>query len=307
MTRISTAGQNQFLLVDLLRTQESLLNTQKQITSGRKASDYKGMAPQISTLMGAKNVLARTEQFIQSNKELSRVLDIQNATMQGLVDISGDLRELVIGAIDTTSGLALRTGINDLFDTAVSLLNLQDSGRYVFGGTRTDTPPVATTTPAGLEALGLGNELNAFVNNSLKTQAKVDDNLTLTYGVLASDIAEDLFEVMQDLMIYESTNGFSNPLTEAQQSYLTSKIGGLGEAFDTLNSAQAKNGSIMMTLEEVQQRHVEDRTFLKSFVSDIEDADLAEAVTRLNQQQLALEASFQVYSTLNRLTLLDFI
>lgn len=307
MTRISTAGQSQLLLVDLLRTQEGLLNTQKQITSGRKSSDYKGMAPQISTLMGAKNVLARTEQFIQSNKELSRVLEIQNATMQGLVDISGNLRELVIGAIDTTSGLALRTGINDLFDTTVSLLNLQDGGRYVFGGTRTDTPPVATTTPAGLEALGLGNELNAFANNGLKTQAKVDDNLTLTYGVLASDIAEDLFEVMQDLMIYESTNGFSNPLTEAQQNYLTTKIVGLGEAFDTLNSAQAKNGSIMMTLEGAQQRHVEDRTFLKSFVSDIEDADLAEAITRLNQQQLALEASFQVYATLNRLSLLDFI
>ncbi len=307
MTRILTAGQSQLLLVDLLRTQEGLLNTQKQITSGRKASDYKGMAPQISTLMGAKNVLARTEQFIQSNKELSRVLETQNAAMQGLVDISGDLRELVIGAIDTTSGLALRTGINDLFDTTVSLLNLQDGGRYIFGGTRTDTPPVATTTPAGLEALGLGNELNAFANNSLKAQAKVDDNLTLTYGVLATDISEDLFEIMQDLMIYESTNGFSSPLTEAQQSYLTSKIVGLGEAFDTLNSAQAKNGSIMMSLEGVQQRHLEDRTFLKSFVSDIEDADLAEAITRLNQQQLAQEASFQVYSTLNRLTLLDFV
>ena len=63
----------------------------------------------------------------------------------------------------------------------------------------------------------------------------------------------------------------------------------------------------MTTLEGVQQRHAEDRTFLMGFVGDIEDVDLAEAITRLNQQQLALEASYQVFSTLNRITLLDFI
>lgn len=307
MTRVSTVGQNQLLLVDLLRTQERLVDTQKQITSGKKASDYKTMAPEVSTLMGAKNILARTEQFIQTNNELARVLEVQNAAMQGLVDISDELRQLVIGAIDTTSGLALRLRIDDLFTTAVSLLNTRDGGRYIFSGTRTDTPPVATTTPAGLEALGLGNELLAFVNNSLKSQAKVDDNLTLTYGVLATDVAEDLFEIMQDLMIYETANGFSNPLTQAQQTYLIGKITDLNTAFDTLNAEQAKNGSIMTTLEGVQQRHAEDRTFLMGFVGDIEDVDLAEAITRLNQQQLALEASYQVFSTLNRLSLLDFI
>jgi len=307
MTRVSTVGQNQLLLVDLLRTQKSLVDTQKQITSGKISSDYKGMAPDVATLMGAKNVLARTESFIQTNKDLERLLEVQNAAMQGLVDISTELRRLVIGAINTTSGLALRTRIDDLFATAVSLLNSQDGGRYIFSGTRTDTAPVATTTPVGLEGLGLGNELNAFVNNSLKLQAKVDDNLTLTYGVLATDISKDLFKIMQDLMIYETANAFSNPLTQAQQTYLLGKITDLDAAFDTLNAAQAKNGSIMMTLEGVQQRHSEDRTFLMGFVADIEDVDLAEAITRFNQQQLALEASYQVFSTLNRITLLDFI
>lgn len=307
MTRVSTVGQNQLLLVDLLRTQERLVDTQKQITSGRKASDYKTMAPDVSTLMGTKNILARTEQYINSNNELGRTLEVQNAAMQGLVDISSELRELVIGAIDTTSGLALRTRIDDLFTTTVSLLNTQEGGRYIFGGTRTDTAPIQTTTPTGLEGLGAGNELLAFANNSLKSQSKVDDNLTLTHGVLATDIAEDLFEIMQDLMIYETANGFSNPLTDAQQTFLIGKISDLNTAFETLNAAQAKNGSIQTTLEGVQQRHEEDRTFLMGFVSDIEDVDLAEAITRLNQQQLALEASFEVFSTLNRITLLDFI
>ena len=307
MTRVSTVGQNQLLLVDLLSTQERLVDTQKQMTSGKKSSDYKGMAPEVSTLLGAKNILARTEQFIQNNNDLQRSLEVQNAAMQGLVDISDELRQIVIGAINTSSGLALRTRIDDLFVTAVSLLNTQDGGRYIFSGTRTGTAPIKTTTPAGLEAHGLGNELLAFDNNSLKSQAKVDDNLTLTYGILATDISEDLFEIMQDLMIYETANGYDTPLTQAQQDYLISKITDLNTAFDTLNAEQAKNGSIMATLEGVQQRQVDDRTFLMIFIGDIEDVDIAEAITRLNQQQLALEASYKVFSTLNRITLLDFI
>ena len=227
--------------------------------------------------------------------------------LQSLVNVAKDLREVVFGAMNANSGLALRTTIDDLYGTTVSLLNTRDGNRYIFSGSRTDTAPVVSTTPAALEALGAGNELLAFTNNSLKSQAKVDDNLTVTYGVLASDIAEDLFEIMQDLMIYETANGFDNPMTTAQQAFLVSKIADLNTAFDTLNVAQATNGSVMSTLEDVQRRHDEDRNFLRSLIGDIEDVDLAEAITRLNQEQLALEASFQVFSTLNRITLLDFL
>ena len=305
--RVSTVGQNQLLLVDLLRIQASLAETQKQVSSGKKSTDFKGIAADVATLLGSKSVLSRTEQYLQSNKNLERALEVQNLSLQGLVDVAEELREAVLGAMSSGSGLALRTRIDDLYSTSVSLLNTRDGNRYIFSGSRTDTAPVSVTTPAALEALGAGNELNAFTNNSLKAQANVDDSLTITYGVLGTEIAEDLFEIMQDLMIYETANGFSDPLTTAQSAFLLGKVADLNTAFDTLNTAQAKNGSLMSTLEDVQRRHDEDRTFLKSFVGNIEDVDLAEAITRLNQQQIALEASFQVFATLNRITLLDFM
>ena len=45
----------------------------------------------------------------------------------------------------------------------------------------------------------------------------------------------------------------------------------------------------------------------KGFVSNIEDVDMAQALAQLNQNQVALQAAFQVTSTLNRLSLLDYL
>jgi flagellar hook-associated protein 3 FlgL len=42
-------------------------------------------------------------------------------------------------------------------------------------------------------------------------------------------------------------------------------------------------------------------------VSDLESVDMGEAITRLNQNQVALQAALQVASQLNRLSLLNFL
>ena len=125
-----------------------------------------GISRNVETLQTAKTIKARGETFLDANRDLNRRLDIYDIALQGLYDVAQDLRLAIIDASGTNSGLALREKINDFYDTAVSLLNTKDGGDFVFGGTRTDTQPVAATTTTALSALGLGNHANAFVNNS---------------------------------------------------------------------------------------------------------------------------------------------
>ena len=69
----------------------------------------------------------------------------------------------------------------------------------------------------------------------------------------------------------------------------------------------AQVGTDQQVLDEVRDRHIETLNFTKVFISDIEDADAAEAVANLNQDRLALEGSFRVLAQISRLSLLDFI
>ena len=94
MTRVSTLGQNQLLLVDVLRQQDRINLAQKQVTSGTRSRDFEGIAGDVATLLGAKTVAERTEQYLKTNIELERITQLTNTSLQGLVDTADSLRKV---------------------------------------------------------------------------------------------------------------------------------------------------------------------------------------------------------------------
>ena len=142
---------------------------------------------------------------------------------------------------------------------------------------------------------------------------------------MADDVAADLVQALRRLMQFDAGNNPTDtgntatgetsdgpfplvqPLTNNQRDFLIKELANATKAFDTPNQAVATNGVNQKTLEETQDRHGTSLIFIKIFISDIEDVDVAEAISRLNLDQLSLDASFRVYGELTRLTILDFI
>lgn len=316
MTRVSTLSQQQSLLNTILQNQSRVFERNNQIATGNRSDTYQGISRNVETLQTAKSIRARTETFLDGNKDLNRRLQIYDVALQGIYDVAQELRLSIIDAINTNSGLALRDKINDLYDTAASLLNTKDGGNFVFGGTRTDTQPVTADDTAALAALGFGNHAQAFVNNSIRAQTKIDESRTLTYGFLASTVATDLFDVVSRLVTFDNgTNAqgfapagsFNDPLNTNQRNFLSSLLDEATTAANTVNNQVALNGVNLKTLEDTQTRHKADLVFSRIFIGDIEDIDAAEAISKLNLDQLALESSFRVFGQLTRLTLLDVV
>jgi flagellar hook-associated protein 3 FlgL len=319
MTRISTLGQSQLLLHDVLRNQQRLFKVQNQITSGMKSADYQGIARDVGTLSGAKSIKTRSDQFIRSNIEIERRMNIYDASLEGIRNVAQELRDNVLSAISTDSGTAIRSQIENLFDTAVNMLNTRDNGRFIFSGTRTDIAPVTKTTPAALAGVTgsiITTPANAFANNGLKQSSQVADNLTMEYGILGEDVGKDLMESMRRLFRFSDgaedfgfspAGAFSNPLSVNQADFLKGELAKLNATIDTIDKFHAKNGVNQASLEGVQRRHREDVDFMTIFITDIEEVDIAEAISRLTRDQIALESSYRVLAQITRLTLLDFI
>ncbi len=330
MTRVSTFSQNTLLLNEVLRNERRVFEAQNQIASGLKSPDFKGIARDTASLSVARNSEARTQQFVDTNSEIERKLNLYDLTLQELYDVAQELRQDIITAINTNSGAAFRTKIDILFDRVANALNTRDNGRYIFGGTRTDTAPVAETSLTELEKATVVTNTAVFANNNVKPAADIDQNLKLTYGVLAADVATNIVQALRRIMQFDAGNTptdaagvatgpagaqfpISQPLTTAQRDFLIQELTpnastpNVTNAIDTLSEAVAANGVNQKTLEDTQDRHQKSLLFIKIFISDIEDVDVAEAISRLNLDQLALEASFRVYGELTRLTILDFI
>jgi len=309
MTRISTVGQNDFLLTDIFNLQKNIADATRQISSESKSDTYEGLAFDVQALAAAKSIKSSSEQFLIAHRDLKRLTDVQGLALNGLSDIAKKLKLEMITASQPGGGVGFRAAIDALYDDAVNLLNVKDNGRFIFSGTRTDTAPVTTLTPAALEALGAGNHAQAFTNNSIQQKALVDDGLTITYGVLADTVAGDLFDLFQDLMIAATASAgkFAKPLTDAERSFVIGKFSDADTAFDTVNLAEAQHGVAARLIEETGIRHENEVTLVNQFIADIENINVAEAVSKLNNDQVALEASFKVFSQLNSLSLLNFL
>jgi flagellar hook-associated protein 3 FlgL len=321
MTRIATYGQSQVLLSDVMRNEQRVFDGQRTVTSGIREKDFKGFSVDVTTIVGAKNLKKAAEAFKHDNDQVKRRLDLYNINLDSLRDMAQGLRDDVLSAINGNTGVALRQKIDDYCTSAVSLFDSRDNGRYIFSGSFTDTSPLqaAANTPAGLASIT--NDItttpeDVFANNDVKAQARLDDALSMTYGVTASDVGDELFEGLRRLMRFDDgtdTFGFatggpiSQPMTEDQRNFLMGEVDRLNSAIDDINSAQATNGVHQRTLEDTQARLGDNVTFITTFIADIEEADMGVAVSRLQQDQLALDASFRMLGQLARISLLDFI
>jgi flagellar hook-associated protein 3 FlgL len=149
--------------------------------------------------------------------------------------------------------------------------------------------------------------------------AQVDENRTMQYGILASDIATNLFDSFRRIMqfnagtlptgagAYAPAGAFSEPLADNQRQFLQAEVAGIKQAIDTLRDAEAQNGVRMDQLDKVRSRQEGDLVFWRGFISEIEDVNLTEVIANLNANQTALEASTQIVARLSRVSLLDFI
>ena len=316
-SRVSTFGQADVLLNALLQTQNNLAQAQQQVSTGDKSTTYEGLSPNVSTLAGAQSTASQTQNYLNTNAAISNTLSAYDTALTGLSSIASSLKDAVTQAVANNSGTGLITTIKGLLSQAVDLLNQKVNGSYIFGGTNTTTAPVSVTTASGLIALAapatpLTAPTGAFANNQLKAEAQVDSNLTVTYGQLASAVGGPLMAEIQSILQYDAgvtTGGssFGTTLTAAQSAFLTGEVGNLNQVSQGVNQATAANGVVQQELATLQQTQNSRLTAANNFISDIANADVATAVTHVNEDQLALQASYNLIASMSKLTILNYI
>ena len=307
MTRVASFAQSQALLAELMKINQRTATTQMQISTGKVADQYKDIPNDTDVLLSAKRVLTRTQQYQTSNKQISSQLDMQDLTLGQIATSTQSLRQSALDAVSSGSGSGLMETVDGIFQQAVSLLNTQVDGKYIFGGTRTDQPPMTATSLTGLAALPAVSQ--AFANNSQAPSVEIAPGQTMTYGFLADSVGTNLMASLQRIAQFNAgPNGpFGATLTAAQQSFLEGEIPNLKAAAEALNGVVAQNGQLQRQIQDTGDMQDASVTRVKSMISDIEDVDMADAVTRLNLDQVATEASAKMISSLGQLSLLNFL
>jgi len=307
VSRVSSFGQQQVLIRSIMDNQSSVFEGQRQISSGKKFDDYQGLAGQANTVLGSRSFQARVESYQQSIDTIRGKLDANDVQLSGFIEAMTTLKDAVQASLANNQAEGFGELLDQTYNFVSNGLNTNFDGTFLFAGAETGTTPVNVTELADLAALPSVND--AFSNGAIGFEARIADGVDLEFGLLADDIGADVFQEMLDLYnIDQGANGpLSGELDSVQFGLLQGQITSLETAIDGLRQTQVQNGLAFERLEVVDEQHADTLVFLEVFIADIEDVDIAEAVTKLNNDQIALEASYRAIGSLSQLSLLQFI
>ncbi|WP_439637647.1 flagellin [Oceanicaulis sp.] len=302
--RISTQAASQAALMDLMRAQREAYDARDQLASGKKAPDLKGYANTAETIISARAAQQRSESFASANSRIMNRLEIQDLAYQELSEAATDLRT----ALTTNDGSFMMDKVQEVFDQASAALNMRFNGSYVFGGVRTDALPFTADTIADLQAAA--PDVSAMFDNAARRQTTmIEETITIDVNSTASEVGTDLMASIERIADFNAgpDGPFDGQITENQQAFLETELANIIAAFDTINVAMAENGSRQKQVENAITGHEKRSDYLTIMVAGIEDADMAEAATRFQQAQTAVQVSAQTFSTLSQISLLNFL
>ncbi|HEX2593774.1 MAG TPA: flagellin [Rhizomicrobium sp.] len=305
--RIATNTQAQYMLNQINSANVALNLSQQQVSSGKVASDYAGYGDKVALMEAARSAGARVDAYQAATKQALTQADLQNTQISALSDLGQQLRTALTDAVGQNNGSTLMTEADSVFQAASQILNAKDAnGKYIYGGENNDQPPFTATSLADLASMP--DVASAFQNGTIKNSVRIGDGETVQVGQLASDLGSGLIGTLKAVAQYQNANGnFGETLTTEQSTFLSGQITAAKTVTDQLNNATAANGFVYNRLQDASDNQDTMSTLYQGFVSDIQDVDMPTAITKLNQNQVALQAALQVTSRLQQVSLLNYM
>jgi flagellar hook-associated protein 3 FlgL len=306
MTRISSAMIPLSAMSDIAKAQQELIEASRQSSAQTRASDMKGYGREAQTLVSAQRLVARSEGFLSTSRELTTRMQLQDVALTRTGDVVAKLKDDLFQNVSLESGEGVRSQLEEAFSVIKSAMNTNLGGRYLFGGVQNDRPPITATSLSDLAAQPLTATIE---QGAASQQMRVEDGRTVSAGVVADDVVTDALASIKRLAEFDQgpDGPFGGTLTDLQKTAIMDELSKLSSAFDGILSMQSENGRLSKDVEAATERQTSQLNSLNAAVGGIVDVDLAEVAVRLNQAQFSYQASASVFNTLRGLSLLNIL
>ena len=287
--------------------QASLSKTQMQLSSGKKItkpSDEPDKAAVVSRLQSA---IARQQSYQETLKTANNRLTSEQTVLGSASEVLSRIKELSTQAASDTLGAQDRQGIALEIDTLreqlLSLANTQDAnGNYLFAGSRADQPAFGKDAQGRVMYQGDQARMQVNIGDSRRMNLNRPGSDVFVRAVRTDDkgvqSGVDFFQVLSDLSTAirsSDHNAMTRGVSEVDvlQNGISEGVGQVGADQAVVD---AQNG----VLDQIVLQ-------LKTSKSDVEDLDYTEAVTRMNRDELALQAAQSSFAKISQLSLFKFL
>lgn len=295
---------NQHLAKDLMYNLDVLTRRldrdQTQLATGRQIL-YPGDDPNgTSNSLQMRTELNNIVQYRRNMEDGNVWLTATDAALEQLGTILQRARELAVAGANSVNPQAaldaIAEEVDHLLEGSVQVVNTTRDGRFLFGGHQTTAPPFTLTAgpPPTVTYNGDSGQIEREIDQGQRLSVNVTGDRILPPAP-AGNLFDTLAQLASDLRAGNTGN------------ISTTVIADLETHTDALLGLRAEVGAKMNRIEQNLQRLGGIEQGLQTWVSQVEDADLARVMIDLKQAEAAHQTALAVGARIVPPTLVDFL
>lgn len=282
-------------LENVNQAREKIVSLQGHLASGKRVQKPSDDPRSTDAILRLREALSLNEQYGRNAEDGSAIADATSSALDSFAQLYQDLKVTLVQAANGGNSQSMATfaqSIDDLLSQAIDVANSRFNGKFLFGGTQTLDKPYAlsadrqtvTKNPNGINGL-----ISYPVSEGLNQQVNIPGEVAFQ--------GTGLLDLM--IQVRDSLKNGQVP-TQAQSDAVNA-------GYEQILLQASKAGSFVSSLDNIRSNLNEQNVRLQSFLSSEQDADLAESIMKLKQQESALEAAINTGARIIPKTLLDFL
>jgi len=266
------------------------------LASGKKINNPSDDVPGMMKVMDYKVSINEIEQYRRNIDEANQHLSYAETTMSSVTNAltrAGELaNQASTGSQNADTRAAIAEEVANLRDEIMSLANSKFRNKYIFSGFRTDTESFDT----GFNYQGDSGEVNVLIDRGAVMAINIPGDEV--FGSGATSIMSGLDSLY---------NALINTDDAVAQAGAQTAITTISDAVDQIANVRADIGARLNRLDD-RMRNMDDRNItLKTYLSEIEDTDIAGTISEISKTEVALQSLRQSGAQVLSQSLLDFL
>jgi len=291
--RVTQTMLNNNMMRNLSNSMGRMDKLQEQISSGRKISRPSDDPVIAIRGMVYRSVLTQNEQYQRNVDETRAWMDSSDEALDEITTVLHRVKELMVqagGVLPKESKVSIGQEILQLRDHLGSIANKTIGGRYIFAGTDTDTAPYDQAANQFVNKND--SDIVLELSKSIYIPVNVRGVDVFTYPNQTDNIFKLLTDMGNDLLAGQNVSSYSSKLEDQTSNVLM---------------IRSDLGARINRLDLIDQRLKAESVSTTKLMSDNEDVDEAEVITKLKTQENVHRAALGIGARIIQPSLIDFL
>ena len=292
--RSSLSLQVQNTLLNIARASEGLTGAQSRLSTGKRILKASDDVPGTNRSLTLRSAISTTDQLANNILVSLPLLKTSDAALGNVTDIIKRVQVIATGASSETQNTDL-TQLDSLMEDLADIANTRYMDQYIFSGTATNKPTVtAQAGPPPFAYTGDAGVRKTQVLSGVSIPTNMPGETIFNFDGSAGVGTTDMFTMISDLRDMIQSGDYT-----AAHAELANIKGNLDNALN----CRSRIGSWEQRMSRAQDILTDTKTRMQQLLSDVEDADLPEAVIQLKTQENVYQAALSVSSRMLDLSL----